>query len=319
MANTPIKLGIVMDPIQSITAYKDSSIAMLRAAAQRGWQLYYMTPQDLYVIEAQARASVQALHLTTDSEPWCQLDAREDIDLSSLDVILMRKDPPFDMDYIYATYILELAWQQGVLVVNRPNSLRDCNEKFYITQFNQCCVPTLISSSMARLYQFVQQQQDTIIKKLDGMGGQSIFRLRKDDANTAVTLELLTQQNQTQVMLQRYIPEVSEGDKRILLIDGEPIGYALARIAPDGQTRANLAAGGKGVAVPLTERDRWICQQLSEDFRRRGLLFVGIDVIGDYLSEINVTSPTGIRELDEAHALDISGTLMDVIQQKLAS
>jgi len=315
----PVQLGIVMDPIESITAYKDSSVSMLRAAKRKGWELHYMTPQDLYLRDGVAMGRSQALQVGDVDSDWYQLAAGADRVLHNFDVILMRKDPPFDMDYIYTTYILECAETRGALVVNKPSTLRDANEKLSTAWFPQCCVPTLVSSNQARLKAFVLEHGDVIVKPLDGMGGESIFRLQKEDPNINVVLETLTRKNRRQTMAQSFIPEISAGDKRILLIDGEPVPYALARIPPPGETRGNLAVGGTGVAVPLGERDRWICAEIAPTLREKGLLFVGIDVIGDYLTEINVTSPTCIRELDTAHDLDIGGELMDAIAKVLNS
>ncbi|MGD8785773.1 MAG: glutathione synthase, partial [Thioalkalispiraceae bacterium] len=235
--------------------------------------------------------------------------------LAELDVILMRKDPPFNMDYIYSTYLLEAAEQQGTLIVNKPASLRDCNEKLYTLQFPDCIPPTTVSSSANQLKKFIEQQQDTILKPLDGMGGESIFRVKHDDANLNVIIETLTYKGRRMIMAQRFIPEIVQGDKRILLINGEPVPYALARIPGKGETRGNLAVGGRGEGIELSERDRWICQQVGPRLREIGLLFVGLDVIGDYLTEINVTSPTCIRELDTIFELNISATLMDCIEQ----
>ncbi len=314
-----IQLGIVMDPIDTITAYKDSSVAMLRAANRKGWDLHYMTPPDLYLRDGVAMARSQALQVGDTDADWYALAAGADRKLGDLDVILMRVDPPFDMDYIYTTYILECAETSGVLVVNKPSTLRDANEKLSTAWFPQCCVPTLVSSNRARHKAFVLEHGDVIVKPLDGMGGESIFRLRIDDPNINVVLETLTRNDRRQTMAQTFIPEISAGDKRILLIDGEPVPYALARIPPPGETRGNLAVGGTGVAVPLGERDRWICAQIAPTLREKGLLFAGIDVIGDYLTEINITSPTCIRELDAAHDLDIGGELMNAISAQLKS
>ena len=312
-----IDVGIVMDPIELIQAYKDSSVAMMRAAQRRGWRLHYMTPADLYLDDGVACAHTCALEVSDSDEDWYRLSDGEDRELSSLTVILMRKDPPFDMDYIYATYLLELAERAGSLVVNKPASLRDANEKLSTAWFPQCCVPTLVSAQQARLRDFVSQHGDVIVKPLDGMGGESIFRLRADDPNINVVLETLTRRNRRQTMAQCFIPDIASGDKRILLIDGNPVPFALARIPAKGETRGNLAAGGRGVAVALSERDYWICEQVAPTLRERGLLFVGIDVIGDYLTEVNVTSPTCIRELDAAEGLDIAGTLMDAITSRI--
>ncbi|MCF6231377.1 MAG: glutathione synthase, partial [Gammaproteobacteria bacterium] len=259
--------------------------------------------------------------LTVDDnqEAWFTLGDAVEQPLTELDVILMRKDPPFDTEYIYATYLLERAEVEGVLVVNKPQSLRDANEKLYTAWFNQCTPPTLVSRRDDQLRAFLVEQGDIILKPLDGMGGASVFRLRQQDANIGVTIEVLTQHGQRYIMAQRFIPEITSGDKRILMVDGEPIPYALARLPAKGEVRANLAVGGRGVGVELSERDHWICQQVGPALREKGLLFVGLDVIGDYLTEINVTSPTCIRELDNQYGINISGKLMDAIEQRLAA
>ncbi|TWH76129.1 glutathione synthase [Azomonas agilis] len=312
-----LKIGIVMDPIAQINYKKDSSLAMLWAAQARGWTLFYMESCDLYVHEGSARARVRSLQVFEDPEHWFELGEEQDQPLSSLDAILMRKDPPFNNEYIYATYLLEKAEQDGVLVVNRPQSLRDCNEKLFATQFPQCMSPTMVSQRPDLLKDFVQQQGDVILKPLDEMGGASIFRHRPGDPNLSVILETLTHHGQRQIMVQRYIPAIKDGDKRILMIDGEPVPYCLARIPAEGETRGNLAAGGRGVAQPLSDRDREIAAIVGPELRRRGLLFVGLDVIGDYLTEINVTSPTCIREIDKAFNTGIAERLMDVIAARL--
>ena len=314
-----INVGIVMDPIADLNYQKDSSLAMLWAAQQRGWQLSYMEMADLYLQDGEARARMRPLEVFHDASKWYQLGDEQDSNLGDLNVILMRKDPPFDNEFLYSTYILERAEAQGALVVNRARSLRDFNEKVFATQFPQCCPPVLVSRDMKRLKAFHQQHQNVIFKPLDGMGGASIFHVKTGDLNLSVILETLTQHGQRQIMAQRFIPEISAGDKRILLIDGEPIPYGLARIPSQGESRGNLAAGGRAEAVELSERDRWICQQVAPKLKESGLLFVGLDVIGDYLTEINVTSPTCIRQLDEAFDLDIASTLMDCIENKLTS
>ena len=312
-----LKLGIVMDPIRSINVKKDSSLAMLLAAQTRGWELRYMTFGDLTLRDGEAFATSQRLRVRDDPTDW--FDATDAIEepLSALDVILMRKDPPFDMEYIYVTYLLERAEQAGVLVVNEPRSLRDVNEKLYTAWFPHCCPPTLVARGPSQLRSFVAEQQDIIVKPLDAMGGNSVFRLRQGDPNTSVILETQTCMGQRFVMAQRYVPEICEGDKRILVIDGEPVPYALARIPAPGETRGNLAAGATGVGVELTERDRWVCAQVGPTLRRKGLVFVGLDVIGNYLTEINVTSPTCIRELDALYELDIAGKLMQAIDSRV--
>jgi len=311
------RLGIDMDPIASITFKKDSSLAMLLAAQSRGWTLFYMEQQDLYQRGSQARARVRPLRVFNDPQRWHELDAEQDIALNELDVILMRKDPPFNSEYVYATYLLELAEKAGSLVVNSPRSLRDCNEKFFATQFPQCTPPTLVSRRADILREFAREHRDVILKPLDEMGGASIFRHREGDPNLSVILEVLTEHGSRQIMAQRYIPEIKDGDKRILMIDGEPVPYCLARIPAQGETRGNLAAGGRGEPRPLTERDREIAALVGPELRKRGLLFVGLDVIGDYLTEINVTSPTCIREIDAAYDTRIGERLMDAIASRL--
>lgn len=311
------RIAVVMDPIENINPKKDSTLAMLLAAQEKGWQLEYLTPGDLYQENGVAHARARAVKVFDDLQHWFEFqgDAR-DCALSEMDVVLMRKDPPFDMDFIYATYLLELAERAGSLIVNKPQSLRDANEKMFTAWFPECCPPTLVSSQAERIKGFLRDKKDIIVKPLDGMGGVSIFRLRENDPNVNVVLELMTLDGQRQIMAQSYIPEITEGDKRILVIDGEPAPFALARIPSQGETRGNLAAGGKGVAVPLTEHDRWLCAQVAPVLREKGLIFVGLDVIGRYLTEINVTSPTCIRELNEQCGLDIAGDLMRCIEQK---
>jgi glutathione synthase len=310
-------LGIVMDPIDNIKVQKDSSFAMLLAAQARGWTLWYMEVNDLWLRDGEAYGNMRPLQVQDDLKNWYTLQPSQQAPLSQLAVILMRKDPPFDIEYIMTTYLLEQAEAAGTLVINKPQSLRDANEKLYTAWFPQCCAPTLVTRSAAHLRDFLDSQQDIIVKPLDGMGGQSIFRITKGDVNTSVILEMMSQHQQRFVMAQRYIPEIVDGDKRILLINGEPIPYALARIPATGELRGNLAAGGHGEGVPLTARDQWICQQVGPMLRDKGLLFVGLDVIGPYLTEINVTSPTCIRELDRLHELDIAGQLMEAIEKQL--
>lgn len=312
-----IKLGVVMDPIATITIKKDTTFAMLLAAQARGWELHYFEQADLYARGDQAFGRSRLLAVRDDKSGWFAFHGERELPLAELDVLLMRKDPPFDMEYIYTTYLLELAEAAGSLVVNKPRSLRDANEKVFALRFPHCCPPTLVSREPARLKTFLGEHDDIVVKPLDGMGGASVFRLRRDDPNLNVILETLTAHGRRLSMAQRYIPEVTAGDKRILLIDGEPVPYALARIPQAGETRANLAAGGRGEGVPLSGRDRWICAQVAPTLRGMGLLFVGLDVIGDYLTEINVTSPTCARELDAQFGLDIGGELMAAIEQRL--
>ena len=313
-----IRLGVVMDPIESINIKKDTTLAMLWAASDRGWQLSYMRQQDLYLSGGEPRARTRPLSVFKDTEDFYQLGDVEDINLDDLDVILMRKDPPFDNEFIYSTYILEAAERLGTLIVNKPQSLRDCNEKIFATQFPECCPPLIVSRDNDILRDFHRQHQDVIFKPLDGMGGTSIFRVKVDDPNLGVILETLTDFGAKSIMAQRFLPDISNGDKRILLVNGEPVDYCLARIPSQGETRGNLAAGGTGPAQPITTRDRWIANQVGPTLREKGLIFVGIDVIGDYLTEINVTSPTCVREIDNAYDTDIAGSLMDVISSKLA-
>ncbi len=317
-----IKLGIVMDSLPSINIQKDSSFAMMLAAQKSGWEIHTIYQSDLYTKNEIPWALSRITRVEDDASHWFDFISEQDIDLASLDVILMRKDPPFDIEYITSTYILQLAEQLGTLIVNRPASLRDNNEKMFITQFPQCCTPFLVSRNKKRLRDFVldrfhSEQQDVILKPLDGMGGTSIYRVNPRDPNLSVILETVSENETRTVMAQQFIPEITEGDKRVLLIDGEAVPYALARVPASGETRGNLAAGGTGVGAELTERDRWICQQVGPILKQQGILFAGIDIIGDSLTEINITSPTCIRELDQIYSLDIAGDLMRCIEKHL--
>lgn len=315
---TPSKrLLIVMDPIAQINFYKDTSLALLLAAQARHWQLYYAQLPQLFISEGDAYGQLQPLTVANNPQQWFTLGEAQTLLLGDMDVILMRKDPPFDSAFLYATYILELAASQGALVVNNPQSLRDCNEKIFASHFPQCCPPLLVSASMPLLKQFYAEHQDVIFKPLDGMGGSRIFRCPPNDPNVSVILETLTQQGSQYIMAQRYIPEIKQGDKRILVVNGEAVPYALARIPAQGETRGNLAAGGLGQPQPLTDRDRWIVSQVAPSLKERGLFFVGLDVIGDYLTEINVTSPTCAREIDKAYNTDIGGLLMNALEAHL--
>jgi glutathione synthase len=313
----PMHIGIVMDPIGSIKIHKDSSFAMLLAAQRRAWRISYMEMGDLFLEGAQPMARLRDLRVREDRTHWFDLGEERISPLESVPVILMRKDPPFDMEYIFATYVLEQAEQRGSLVVNRPQSLRDANEKLFTVHFPQCCPPLLVSRRSEQLRAFHREHGDIILKPLDAMGGASVFRVRPDDPNLSVIIETLTDHGRSYTMAQRFIPQISAGDKRILMVDGEPVPFALARIPAEGETRGNLAAGGRGVSVALSERDYWIARQVGPELRRRGILFAGLDVIGDYLTEINVTSPTCIRELDRDNGLDIAGQLMDAIEERL--
>jgi glutathione synthase len=290
---------------------------MLWAAADRGWSLHYMEPTDLSLEQGAPTARMAPLEVFRDPQRWYSLGEAERKPLTDLDVILMRRDPPFDNEYVYATYILEAAERQGCLIVNRCQSLRDCNEKVFATQFPACCPPVLVSGDGEQLKAFHAEHGDVIFKPLDGMGGASIFRVREDDPNVNVILETLTKFGRQTIMAQRYLPEIRDGDKRILMIEGEAVPYCLARLPSQGETRGNLAAGGSGRAQPLSARDREIAEAVGPSLRRRGLIFVGLDVIGDYLTEINVTSPTCIREIDAAFDTDIGGQLMDAIVERL--
>ena len=318
------KLGIVMDPLTSININKDSSFAMMLAAQKAGWEIHTIYQQDMYTRNEQARAFSRTTQVVDDADHWFDFVSEQDLDLGSLDVILMRKDPPFDIEYIASTYILGLAEKAGALVVNNPASLRDNNEKMFIASFPQCCTPFMVSRDKKRLRNFVMEryeaeQQDVILKPLDGMGGTSIYRVNPQDPNLSVILETVSEEESRSVMAQQFIPEITAGDKRVLLIDGEAVPYALARIPASGETRGNLAAGGRGVGVALSERDHWICEQVGPVLKQQGILFAGIDIIGDYLTEINITSPTCIRELDSIYSLDIAGDLIRCIEKKLQS
>jgi len=310
-------LALLMDPIAAIKPQKDSSLAMALAAQARGWTLQYLEMNDLYLRNGQACARLRELTVRDSNDDWFSLGEPQDRSLAELDVVLMRKDPPIDTEYLYATQMLALAEAQGTLVVNRTRALREANEKLASTWFPQCAPPTLVTREQTRLREFLGEHGDIIIKPLDAMGGASIFRVRVDDPNVGVIFETLTEHGGRYAMVQRYIPEISAGDKRILLVDGEPVPYALARVPAKGETRGNLAVGGTGVGVELSERDRWICAQVAPRLKAMGLMFVGLDVIGDFLTEVNVTSPTCIRELDALYGLDIGSQLMDAIERKL--
>lgn len=312
-----LSMGVIMDPIQGIHPKKDTTLALLIEAQRRGWQLHYLELPDLFLKEGVAWGSTCLLQVFNDVKQWYRLGDRIERPLDQLDVLLMRKDPPVDMNYIYATDILERAGSKGSLVVNNPQALRDVNEKLYTTWFPHCMSPTIVSASVSKIKDFIKEHETAVLKPLAGMGGSGIFKCSINDPNMTVIIETLTQLGTTYCMAQRFIPEITEGDKRILLIDGRPIPYALARVPKIGEFRGNLAAGGHGHAVKLTERDQWICEQVGSVLRDKGLLFVGLDVIGDYLTEINVTSPTCVRELEAECQLNIVGTILDCITQKI--
>jgi len=327
----PPKIAFIMDPLASLSLKKDSTLAMIRAAQRRDWQISYLGIRDMFLHEGRVKGLLKRLSLTPGFlssweqpvsseaivESWCEQGEEVLTPLGDLDIIMMRKDPPFNLEYIYATYFLERAETEGALVVNRPRSLRDCNEKVFATEFTSVCPPLVVSSREDVLRDFQREHKNVVFKPLDGMGGASVFRIMEGDANLGVVLETLTDFGRQQIMGQVYLPEIVDGDKRILMIDGEPLPYALARVPLAGEARGNLAAGGTGEGRRLTERDRAIAETVGPELNRRGLLFAGIDVIGDYLTEINVTCPTCIRELDAQFSLDIAGMLMDCIETKL--
>ena len=313
-----IKIGIVMDPISDIKIHKDSSFAMLLEAQSRGWELYYLEMQDLYLDNGRCFAISKKLTVQRDPENWYQLEEPIEHPLADLDAVLMRKDPPFDTEYIYATYLLERAEIEGCLIVNKPQSLRDANEKLFTAWFSEFTPTTLVTRSSQKIREFHKKHQDVILKPLDGMGGASIFRIKENDANIGVIIETLTEHGQRYCMAQAFIPEIKNGDKRILIVDGEPMPYALARIPAKGETRGNLAAGGRGVAQPLSASDWHIANSIGPTLKEKGLIFVGLDVIGNKVTEINVTSPTCIQEIDNAYGTNISGKLMDAIEERIA-
>jgi glutathione synthase len=310
------RLGVVMDPIGTIKVHKDSTFAMLLAAQDRGWRLSYMEQRDLALRQDRPVGRMRDLGVRDDPERWFSLGAETIEPLETLHVILMRKDPPVDMEYVVATYILERAEALGSLVVNKPRSLRDANEKLLALAFPDYCPPTLVSRREEDFREFHRLHADVILKPLHTMGGESVFRVRPDDPNLGVIIETLTGHGRYHAMAQRFVPEIRDGDKRILVVDGQPVPFALARIPAPGETRGNLAAGGTGVGIPIGERDRSIAERVGPELKARGILFAGLDVIGDYLTEVNVTSPTCIRELDRAFGLDIAGQLMDAIAKE---
>ena len=314
-----IRLGIVMDPIEGIKPHKDSSFAMLLEAQRRGYELHYMEPKDLYLKDGQPFAMTSLLKVwdRPKTEQYYGFGASQELALTELDIILIRQDPPFNNDYLYSTHMLELAEAQGVLVVNKPQSLRDCNEKLFASYFPNCIPTTLVSADADKLKAFVSEHQDAIFKPLDAMGGASIFRVKADDPNISVIIETMTDHGKHHIMAQVYLPEIKLGDKRVLLINGEPIDYTLARIPKEGETRGNIAAGGTGVGMEITARERWLCEQIKPTLQAKGLHFVGLDVIGNYITEINVTSPTCIRELDAQFGLNIAGVLFDHLENTL--
>lgn len=310
-----MRVLVVMDPIETVNLKKDSTMAMLWAAARRGHELGYALQGDLFIDQGKAFGNIAPLQVFENSKDYYQLGEKRRESLASHDVVLMRKDPPFDLRFIYTTYILEQAEREGAWIINKPQSLRDCNEKLFATQFTELQVPTLVTSEQALIREFLVTHQDIIVKPLDGMGGAGIFRLQLGSPNVGATLEMLTGLGQWPIMAQRYIPEIVNGDKRILMINGEPVPYCLARIPQNGETRGNLAAGGRGEARPLTENDKAIAARIGPVLREKGLVFVGLDVIGNYVTEINVTSPTCIREIDAQFGTSIADDLFAVLER----
>lgn len=310
-----MKLGVVMDPIESINFKKDSTLAMMIEAQSKGHEIFYITPNALFIDSGIAFASSAKIEVKDNPSDWFSLEEEKIIKLSELNSILMRQDPPFNSDYIYNTYVLEMASREGVNIFNNPRSLRDCNEKVYASEFPQCCTKHLVTSNKLLLSQFVEEYKDTVIKPLDGMGGASIFRLKKNEPNLNVILETITHHFTQKVMIQEYIPQISEGDKRILVINGEPMGAAIARIPAEGELRGNLAAGASAVAKSLSERDMWICKEVGPSLVKKGLLLVGLDIIGDYLTEINVTSPTCFKEYKELCDIDVAKAFINSVEE----
>lgn len=312
-----IRLGVVMDPIGSIHYKKDSTLAMLWEAQKREWDIYYFEQQDLFLEQGIPYGDAKRLFVAHNPDEWFEFQSSMRVPLAELDVILMRKDPPFNEEYIYTTYLLEHAERSGVLVVNKPQSLRDSNEKLFATLFPECMPPTLVTQSIEKFHAFKDKYGDIVCKPLNSMGGAMVFRIRKDEPNANAIFDVLTRGGHLYAMAQQFIPDITSGDKRILMVNGEPVSHVLARVPQGNDWRGNLAVGAKGVARPLTERDRFICKQVGPVLRERGLYFVGLDVIGDYLTEINVTSPTCIRELDTETGSNISAQLLDLIEKLL--
>jgi glutathione synthase len=312
-------VGVVMDPIGSIKIAKDSTFAMLLAAQRRNWSLWYMELGDLFLLDGAAQARMRPLSVSDDPAGWFTLGEAERRPLAALDTVLMRKDPPFDMEYVYATYLLELAAAEGCLVVNDPRTLRDANEKVFAAHFRDCAPPLTVTRSSAVLLEFIAAHGDTVLKPLDAMGGRSIFRVRSGDPNTGVIIETLTDHGARFCMAQRFIPEITAGDRRVLMVDGAPVPYVLARIPSAEGGRGNLAAGARAEPAPINERERWIADRVGPELRARGVLFAGLDVIGDYLTEVNITSPTCIREIDRAYGTDVAGDLLACIEARLGA
>lgn len=313
----PLEVGVVMDPIAEIKIHKDSTFAMLLELQRRGHRAYYMELGDLWLDGGDAHGRMRPVTVRDDPADWFDLGDARHRPLGELDLILMRKDPPFDMEYVQSTYLLERAQQAGAAVVNDPRALRDANEKLFTAWFPQCCAPTLVARDPVRMRAFIDEHDQVVVKPLDGMGGASVFRTHAGDPNRNVIIETLTAGGRRFAMMQRFIEQIEAGDKRILMVDGEPLPWALARIPAEGDFRGNLASGGTGKGVELTDRDRWICEQVGPELEKRGLFFVGLDVIGDWLTEVNVTSPTCIREIDAAFGVNVAGELFDALEASL--
>ena len=310
-----MKLGVVMDPIETINFKKDSTLAMMIEAQRKGHEIIYITPDSLFIDSGISYASSNKMEVRNDPSDWFTKEEETIIELSELDSILMRQDPPFNSGYIYNTYVLEMAARQGVNIFNNPRSLRDCNEKVYATEFPQCCTKHLVSSRKDFLTDFVLENKDTVIKPLDGMGGASIFRVKANDPNLNVILETITDHFTEKVMIQEFIPEITEGDKRILIVDGKPMSASIARVPAEGELRGNLAAGASAVAKSLSDRDLWICEEVGPSLVEKGLLLVGLDIIGDYLTEINVTSPTCFKEYKELCDINVAEIFIESVEE----
>ncbi len=311
-----MKIAFLADPLSSFKIYKDSTFAMMAEAARRGHEVYAFQQRHMALKEGKVTAHVSRIELTGDAKNWYKAEPSEDTSLAAFDAVIQRKDPPFDMEYVYGTYLLQLAEQQGAKVFNKPSAIRDHNEKLSIAQFSQFTAPTLVTSDETRLRDFQAEHGDVILKPLDGMGGAGIFRVKADGLNLGSIIETLTQLGTRTIMAQRYIPDIVKGDKRILLIDGKPVPYCLARIPQAGEVRGNLAAGGTGVAQPLSQRDREIAEALGPELASRGLLLVGLDVIGDYLTEVNVTSPTCFQEITQQTGFQVASVFIDAVEAR---
>jgi len=312
-----VKLAFVLDPLDEIKTYKDSSYAMMEEAASRGHELFVLHQEDILCRDGKVTGIGAGIELTGDKDSWYRLSEKRETPLSAFDAVLMRKDPPFDMEYVYSTYLLELAETQGACIINRPRALRDNNEKFSITRFVQFTVPTLVTRLESEIREFLAAQGDIVLKPLDGMGGASVFRLNRRDPNVGVVIETLTDHGRRTAMAQRYILEIVKGDKRIIVIDGKPAPHVLARIPKPGETRGNLAVGARGVAQPLSARDREIAEAVGPALAADGMLLVGLDVIGDFLTEINVTSPTGMREIMDQTGFNVAGMMIDAVEKRI--